>query len=335
MLTNIVIFFLALSIVFYVLFAGADFGAGVLEYITGRRHRQVVADAIGPVWEANHVWLVLVVVILFMGFPSIYSAMSLYLHIPLLLMLVGIIFRGTAFTFMHYDAIKDQSSRVYDAVFKISSIITPLFLRMFVGAAMLGRINPEAESFSEAFISPWLNLFSLSVGLFCLVLFTFLAAVYMIGETDEEPERKAFIRAGKQLNMAAVVVGGGVFIAAEWNGLPLLALFGESPVSLGSLVVTTLLLPVLWISLQHSWVLWSRLLAGAQVVLILFAWFWVQHPVVINMGASDPPLTVYSAAAPPATMLQLVIALIVGAAIILPFLYYLMKTFKAGQFKQG
>src|SRR5699024_2980590 len=141
------------------------------------------------------VWLVLVVVILFMGFPSIYSAMSLYLHIPLLLMLVGIIFRGTAFTFMHYDAIKDQSSRVYDAVFKISSIITPLFLGMIVGAAMLGRINPEAESFSEAFISPWLNLFSLSVGLFCLVLFTFLAAVYMIGETDEEPERKAFIRA--------------------------------------------------------------------------------------------------------------------------------------------
>ena len=143
MLMEAIIFFLGFSIVFYVLFGGADFGAGVLEMISGNMNRKTIAHAIGPVWEANHVWLILVVVILFMGFPKIYSTLSLYLHIPLLIMLIGIVFRGTAFAFMHYDAIQGRSNRVYNWAFKISSIITPLFLGIVVGAVVLGRINPD------------------------------------------------------------------------------------------------------------------------------------------------------------------------------------------------
>lgn len=335
MLIDLTIFFLGISIVFYVLFGGADFGAGVLELISGKQDRETIAHAIGPVWEANHVWLILVVVILFMGFPKIYSAMSLYLHIPLLIMLVGIIFRGTAFTFMHYDAIKDQSNHIYNFVFKISSVITPIFLGVIVGAAMLGHINPDAATFYGAFLAPWLNLFSFAVGLFCLVLFTFLAAVYLIGETTDTEQRDAFIRSAKGLNAAAVIIGGLVFLSAEWNGLSLITLFWQSPIALGAVALATLILPLLWCSLHRTKVVVSRILAGGQVVLILFAWFWVQHPVVINMEGESNALTFYNTAAPDATMLQLVIALIIGSCIILPFLYFLMKTFKGKQFTKS
>src|ERR671918_2405613 len=108
-------FFLAVSILLYCLLAGADFGAGILEAFLGDRQReeqrQVITHAIGPVWEANHVWLILAVVILFTGFPKAYSALSITFHIPLTLMLVGIILRGCAFTFRHYDAVRDRSQR--------------------------------------------------------------------------------------------------------------------------------------------------------------------------------------------------------------------------------
>ncbi|NGP89914.1 cytochrome d ubiquinol oxidase subunit II [Fodinibius halophilus] len=335
MLINITIFFLGLSLVFYVLFGGADFGAGVLELISGKKDRQTIAHAIGPVWEANHVWLILVVVILFMGFPKIYSTISLHLHIPLLIMLVGIIFRGTAFTFMNYDAIKDQSNQVYNAIFKISSVVTPIVLGMLVGAVMLGNMSPEADTFYQAFMAPWLNLFSFSVGLFCLVLFTFLAAVYLIGETTDSEQRNAYIQSAKQLNGAAVITGALVFVAAGFNGLPLFDIFLNSPVALTAAAVATLMLPLLWMSLRGAKVVWSRILAAGQVVLILLAWFWIQYPVVINMEGSEAALTFYNTAAPSATLFQLVIALIVGSCIILPFLYFLMKTFKGKQFRSN
>src|SRR5918992_5235757 len=129
MLVESVAFFLAVSILFYCLFAGADFGAGILEAFLGSRSREeqrtVITHAMGPVWEANHVWLILAIVILFTGFPKAYSALSITFHIPLTLMLMGIILRGCAFTFRHYDAVRDRSQRYYSAIFVISSFLTP------------------------------------------------------------------------------------------------------------------------------------------------------------------------------------------------------------------
>lgn len=334
MLIEIIIFFLGLSIVFYVLFGGADFGAGVLEMLSGERDRQTIAHAIGPVWEANHVWLILVVVILFMGFPKVYSAMSVHLHIPLLIMLVGIVLRGTAFTFMHYDAIQDRSNKVYSRVFKISSVLAPLFLGVVAGAATLGAINPESNSFREAFIAPWFNLFSFSVGLFTVTLFTFLAAVYLIGETEDKSQRQAFTKVARRLNGAAVVIGVLVFASAEWSGLPLLSLFIESWLAILMVAIATLLLPAIWWSLTQSKVVLSRIFAAAQVIIILLTWFWVQFPVVINRQAGVADLTFFNTVAPEATLIQLVWALVIGSCIILPFLFYLMKTFKGGQFEK-
>lgn len=332
MLIEVIIFFLGLSIVFYVLFGGADFGAGVLEILSGERARHSTADAIGPVWEANHVWLILVVVILFMAFPRVYAAMSVHLHIPLLLMLLGIVLRGTAFAFMHYDAIQDRSNAVYSAVFKISSVVTPLFLGMIAGAATLGRIDPESASFYEGFIAPWFNWFCLSVGLFTLTLFTYLAAVYVIGESRDKEHRAAFTKTARWLNVAAVVIGALVFISAELEGLPLLFHFINSWFAIVMVIAATLLLPAVWWSLLQSRIIWSRLFSAAQVVCILLAWFWVHYPVIINRKAEFADLTFYNTAAPEATLIQLIWALVVGSCIILPFLFYLMKVFKGGQF---
>lgn len=333
MLTEAIIFFLGFAIVFYVLFGGADFGAGVLELISGNRDRETIAQAIGPVWEANHVWLILVVVILFMGFPKIYATMTLYLHIPLLIMLIGIVFRGTAFVFMHYDAIKGRSNRVYNWVFKISSIITPIFLGVVVGAVVLGRVTDSPATFYDGFISPWLNLFSFSVGLFTLVLFTFLATVYLIGETNEERQMSSFITIAKTLNAGAVAAGILVFSLAEINDLSLFSMFLQSRFGLSMVMVATIALPILWWALQNEKIIISRIMAAIQVISVLLAWFWVQMPVVIRLSGDTEDLTFYNSVAPEATLWQLLLALIVGSAIILPSLYYLMKVFKGDQFR--
>lgn len=110
-----------LSICLYIILGGADFGAGIVELFTNKKARhktgKIMYESIAPVWEANHMWLIIAIVVMFVGFPKIYALMSTYLHIPLILMLVGIIARGTAFTFRHYDAVEDKWQILYTQIF--------------------------------------------------------------------------------------------------------------------------------------------------------------------------------------------------------------------------
>ena len=148
-------FYIALAA--YLLLGGADFGAGILEVFTPKakrsHHQHVTYKAIGPIWEANHIWLILSLVILFVGFPGIHTAMVTHLHIPLTLMLVGIVLRGTAFVFKHYDAVQDGSQVVYDRIFRMGSVVAPFFLGTTAGAmvgatagAMAGVTAGEMEA---------------------------------------------------------------------------------------------------------------------------------------------------------------------------------------------
>ena len=275
-----------------------------------------------------HIWLILVVVILFMGFPPIYAEMSRYLHIPLLALLLGIVLRGCAFTFRHYDAIQDGSQFWYTAIFRISSLLTPLFLGMVAGGMLLGRMPADLSgSYYSLFIAPWFNLYCLAIGIFTTCLFAFLAAVYLIGEASDEEESQAFIKAARYTNLALVAAGGFVFVAAALDGLPLHAIFLSSAGAMAALVLATLSLPLLWRALVRKWVVRSRLLAGFQTLLVLGAWFWVEYPVALRY-ANGEALSLYGAAAPPATLTQLALALLVGSLLILPSLYYLLRTFK-------
>ena len=217
---TVVILFLFFAIVLYFLLGGADFGAGIIELFTSDRNksrtRKTMYQAIGPIWEANHMWLIIAVVILFVGFPVIYSQMCIYLHIPILIMLMGIIARGTAFSFRNYDAIKDEKTQaLYNHIFVYSSVVTPLFLGITAGSAISGQIDFNAHDFLSAYIFSWFNWFSVAVGLFTVALCGFLAAIYLIGEAGNPLDVERFIKKAKALNIAAFVCGGLVFIAAE------------------------------------------------------------------------------------------------------------------------
>ena len=333
MLIDAIGLFLAVSLLFYCLFAGADFGAGILEAFRGTHRREeqgtIISHAIGPVWEANHVWLILAVVILFTGFPNAYSALSITFHIPLTLMLIGIVLRGCAFAFRHYDAVRDNSQRYYTTIFIVSSFLAPVMLGVVAGGTLLGASSPVEEGFYAAFIRPWANLFCFSIGVFTCVLFTFLAAVYLIGETQETEMRQIFVRRARIVNVLAIVAGVGVFIAAELDGLPLTRLFAGRHLSLGSMVGATVILVPLWIAVRQHRVHAARLLVAAQVGLVLIGWFRLQYPIIVNSRSN--PLTIYTAAAPEPTLRYLLYALIVGAVLIFPALFYLLKIFKLSE----
>lgn len=329
---TVVTAYLWLSLLLYILFGGADFGAGIIELFTSDKNRgktrKTVYYAIGPIWEANHMWLIIAIVILFVGFPAIYTGLSVYLHIPLAIMLLGIIARGTTFIFRHYDAIRDETHAVYNHVFVWSSFITPMFLGIIAGSAVSGHINPDATSFSDAYLYGWLNLFSLSTGLFTVFLCGFLAAVFLIGEAKNKTDQLRFIRKAKIMNTAAFIGGGIVFLAAHADGIPLLRwIFGHLP-GVIAITLATASVPALWyfIRKQNMWL--PRVLAGFQVTMILLAISAAHFPdFIILKGGKSLSLDTHHAPAPAIDSLGW--ALLIGSIFILPALYYLYYSFKS------
>src|SRR5262249_34045426 len=159
-----------------------------------RQQRDLIAQAIGPVWEANHVWLILAITVLFTAFPAAFSTITTLLHLPLLLMLIGIVFRGSAFAFRSYDLPNDLAHARWSLVFSISSLLTPILLGITLGSIASGRLIGPHANFVEAYIDPWLAIFPVAVGCFALALFAFLAAVYLTSEASEPELREDFRR---------------------------------------------------------------------------------------------------------------------------------------------
>lgn len=327
----VVILFLGLSLLLYCLFAGADFGAGVLELFLGKESRQaqrkVIEKALGPVWEANHIWLILMVVILFTAFPAVYAKVSTWLHLPLTAMLFGIIARGCSYTFKHYDAVKGRSQRAYTFFFVQSSLWTPFFLGVVTGALVPGELDSAASGYWEGYVAPWISPFPLALGVFTVCLFTFLAAVYLVGETGDPELKRLFAKRAQVASLLSVAAGGLVFAFAAWDRVPLMADFLASWTATACMALATLLMPVLWFALSRGLGWTSRFLAGSQVTFVLLGWFRIQYPVLVHL-ADGSSLTFFNAHAPAATLNQLGWALLVGSALILPALFYLLRVFK-------
>ena len=333
----VAIAFLGVSLFLYCLLGGADFGAGVLELFLGKSRRQaqraIIDKAMGPVWEANHMWLILMVVILFMGFPAVYTRVSINLHIPLTAMLIGIIARGTSFTFRHYDAVKGKSQRTYTAFFVFSSVWTPFCLGVVMGALVPGALDPAATDYVSAYVSayvtPWLRPFTLALGLFTVCLFTFVAAVYLVGECPDNDDlelRRSFVKKAQVASFAAIASGWVVFASAQAEGVPLLAEFLDFGWATAFMGLATVCFAVLWVALDRDWIWTARAMIGAQVALILAGWLRVQYPVLVHMPKED--YTFFNAHAPAATLNQLGGALLIGSLFILPALLYLFLVFK-------
>ena len=263
----IVIFFLLVSVYLYCLLGGADFGTGIIELTTwkeGRdRVRILITKAIAPIWEANHMWLIIAVVILFNAFPKVYSQISTSLSIPLVLMLIGIILRGCAFTFRHYDTIKDFSQEIYSRIFTYSSLIVTFFFGIITGSLISGRITLTPMDFADGYIYPWFNLFSISTGLFLCCLFPFIASVYLIGDTSERSIRIEFIKKSKWLNLASLISGGLVFLSAWIENNGFIHLFFSNIISVIFIMAATITLPSLWKALESGSVWIPRIIAGA------------------------------------------------------------------------
>lgn len=327
----VIITFLCLAILLYFLLGGADFGAGIIELFTSAKHRsktrKTMYHAIGPVWEANHMWLIITIVILFVAFPKIYSTMSVYLHIPLAIMLIGIIARGTAFVFRHYDAVKDEMQEVYNKIFIYSSFVTPLFLGIIAGSVLSGKIDLDAKDFVTAYIYSWLNWFSIAVGLFTVALCGFLAAIYLIGESKVEDDKRRFIKKAKFMNVAAVVFGFMVFVASVFEDVPLISWVFKNRIGFGAVILASLSLILLWYLLLKGKTKILRLLAGFQVTMILVAISYAHFPNFIRLKSGDV-ISLFESIAPIKTVETLGWALVLGSFLILPFLGYLFYKFQ-------
>ena len=168
MLELIVAISILLSLIFYALMGGADFGGGIWDLLASGsrvpRQRQAIAAAIGPIWEANHVWLILVVVLLFTGFPGAFAAMMTALNVPITVMVIGIVLRGSAFIFRQYDSKADAVQRRWGTVFGASCVITPFFQGVTIGALATGRIRVVNGQVVTGFFAGWLTPFALSCG---------------------------------------------------------------------------------------------------------------------------------------------------------------------------
>ncbi|HJQ65746.1 MAG TPA: cytochrome d ubiquinol oxidase subunit II [Gemmatimonadales bacterium] len=316
----------------YVLLGGADFGGGVWDLLArGPRkaaQRDLVAHAIGPVWEANHVWLILVIVLLFTCFPAAFARLAVALNLPLTGVLLGIVLRGSAFAFRGYGGDRDVVQRRWGRVFAIASLVTPVLLGVVVGAIASGRLGEggsgKGEGYFASYVATWLTPFTLLVGLFTLACFAFLAAVYLTLEAPAGALREDFRARALGAGVAVFVTAALALVLAQ-SGAPrvragLMQTSWALPFQLVTGLAAVTALAALW---TRRYTL-ARVAAAAQVSLIVWGWAWSQFPYVL-----PPDLAIATAAAPVATLRLVLVALVLGALVLLPSLFYLFRVFKS------
>jgi len=318
---------IAISLNLYVLLGGADFGGGLWDLLArGPRkeaQRELIAHAIGPIWEANHVWLILVIVLLFTAFPPAFGAYMIALHVPITLGLIGIVLRGSAFAFRTYGAVESREQRRWSRVFAAASIFTPFMLGISIGAVASGRARVEDGLPVNGFLHSWLGPFPLAVGGFTLVVFSLLAAVYLTLEAEEEALREDFRRRALWATVAAGAMAA-LALAASYADAPSvwLALTRGGRAITFHLLTGVCAVGVIAALAGRRYHL-ARALAPVQVSLILWGWLAGQYPYLVV-----PTLTIQEAAAAPRTLRLVLGALAAGAVVLFPSFAYLYATFE-------
>ncbi len=324
---------IVVALMAYALLAGADFGGGVWDLLASGPRRQaqrdLIAHAIGPIWEANHVWLIIVVVLLFSCFPAAFARLAVVLHIPFTLLLIGIVMRGSAFTFRTYDSAHSAVQERWGRVFAIASVVTPLLLGVAVGAIVserVGRapIGMPGATFAQQYIDPWLTVFAVSVGALALALFAFLAAVYLTVEASADLSLQDDFRRRALGAAAAVFATAAVALLTAHLTAPrvrdaLVMNAWAIPFHLATGAAAIAAIAALYVRAYQA----ARVAAAMQVVLILSGWAIAQYPYIV-----PPDLTIQNAAAPRATLVLILSALAAGGLVLFPSLAYLFRVFK-------
>ncbi len=326
MLADVMAVLLLMVLIVYVLLAGADFGGGVWDLLArgprAARHREVIAHAIGPIWEANHVWMIVAVVLTFTCFPTGFAVIMTALHIPVSLMLVGIVLRGSSFVFRKVDPAGEGGPSGWQTVFAVSSLVTPLMIGVVAGTVSTPALGYADGVVSGGFIRPWTAPFPWAVGAFTLALFAFLAAFYLPLQANDETLRRDF-RARALVAAAAVALTGALAASLVGGAAPHLAarLLGSTPGRLVLLAGAAALGAAATSMARRLWFL-ARSFAALTAVLVVGGWGWGLHPWLVT-GA----VRIDQAAAPDATLRLVGGILATGSVILVPAFAYLYVTF--------
>jgi cytochrome bd ubiquinol oxidase subunit II len=304
----------------YTVLAGADFGAGLWTLLATGPSAQEMRDharhAMGPVWEANHVWLIFVLVVCWTAYPVAFGSITSTLAAPLLIAAIGIIFRGAAY------ALRGQgASRAAENLFAVSSVLTPFALGTAVGAIALGRV-PVGNAAGNL-VTSWLNPGSVLIGLLAVAFSGYLAAVYLAADAlrySEQPVADAF----RHRALGAGLVSGALALAGllvmRRSGLDLT----RAP-ALGLVIVSGVAglatLRLCWRSRFGP----ARLTAALAVAAVVAGWAAAQAPRLL------PGMTVTQAAAGRSTLIALIIGVGCGAVVLVPSLALLFTLFLRGR----
>ncbi|MEJ7839973.1 MAG: cytochrome d ubiquinol oxidase subunit II, partial [Thermomicrobiales bacterium] len=292
---------LLLGVIIYAVTGGADFGGGIWDLLArgprAREQKQEIARAIGPIWEANHVWLIFAIVLTFTCFPPVFAAIGTALYVPLVLVLVGIVLRGAAFVFRAYAADVIPAQRAWGHTFAVASAATPFLLGLCAGAVASGDIRVIDSKVTSGYFSPWLAPFPIAIGLLALISCAYLAAVYLCVETTGELQddfRKRALGAG-----VAFATIGTISLPLMWRGAPEVwdGMWERDG---------WLLIPVAIVTgLATMYAVWTRrfriarIVAIVEVAVLLVGWALAQYPYLIvpdltygNAAASDAMLNV-------------------------------------------
>jgi len=314
------------ALVAYALLAGADFGGGIWDLASrGPRasaQRAKIAEAIGPVWEANHVWLIFVVVLAFTCFPTVYAAASTALFWPLHLVLIGIVLRGAAFVFRSYGSDSAPGRAAWGTIFGAASSLTPVLLGMCLGAISTGGIRADATVVQPGSGTAWLGLLPMAIGVLAMLLCAYLAAVYLAWESDGQLQDDFRSRALVTWLLAGVVSVATIFVAQAdaprlWQRL-------LQPPAVHFVLAGGALAPASFVALWRRHFRWARILGAGQVVALLLGWAAGQWPYLIY-----PDFSVIASAADPATLRFTAWTLPIGLGALLPSLWLLFRVFKA------
>jgi cytochrome bd ubiquinol oxidase subunit II len=315
------------GITFYALFGGADFGGGFWDLVAGgaqrgERPRAVIQRSLTPVWEANHVWLIFVLVVLWTAFPPAFSAVMTTLYVPIALAALGIVLRGSGFAFR--KSIEGLAGRrAAGATFAISSLLTPFFMGAVAGAVAAGNVpgNGDGPAFSS-----WLQPLPLLAGAMFVAAGAYLAAVFLVGDArraGEEAMQRYFAR-------RALVAAG---VAGAAAALGLVELHAESPhifhrlvneglplvivSALCGLGVLALLLATARRAAPPPSLLLRPLAAGA-VIAVIWGWGVAQFPYLVPSS-----LKIAQSAAPADTLSTVIVVFLAAAVLVLPALVLL------------
>lgn len=319
-MTTVAALVLFIGILGYCIFGGADFGAGFWDLTAGGTQRgaeprEVIDHSIGPVWEANHVWLIFVFVVLWTSFPTAYQAIWITLFVPLALAALGIVLRGSSFAFRH-ALLTTRDRRAAGAIFAVSSVMVPFFLGAAAGGIASGRVVPGGET---ADTDAWLNPTSVLGGVLAVSVTAFLAATYLVWDarrlSDDEMVGYFRRRAYGAAFVTGIIAVAGIFVLradAEYlfDGLSSRAL----PLVILSAVCG---LAALWL-LRRDDPRGARLSAVGAVASVIVGWGVAQWDYML-----PETLTVEEAAAPDATLDVILLVTIIASVIVFPAIAWL------------